>query len=222
MKLLTLVGVCVSTVWISAFVAVVWLKVQQAIAMSLNEWGDFLAGFSAPLALLWLVVGYFQQGEELRLNTEALKAQQEELRRQVEETNLLARNAERQASAAETLAILTKTEQEQQAIRERAEAQPLLTPRRGRYSETGIYSGIVNSGSEAINATIEHSQDFEINLQADRVWLSGEAKIIVIKQQPEQMRYPFCFKIHYQDKFGDAHTKVFEYFALHDFRELSG
>ena len=49
--------------------------------MTLNEWGDFLAGTTAPLALFWLVIGYFQHGEELRLNTEALNAQKEELRR---------------------------------------------------------------------------------------------------------------------------------------------
>lgn len=32
-----------------------------------NEWGDFFAGFFAPLAFLWLIFGYYQQGQELRL-----------------------------------------------------------------------------------------------------------------------------------------------------------
>ncbi len=75
--------------------------------MTPNEWGDFLAGGTAPLALLWLVIGYFQHGEGLSLNTEALKTQQEELRRQVEETASLAKNSERQAKAAEKLAHIT-------------------------------------------------------------------------------------------------------------------
>ena len=39
--------------------AAIYLKSSAAEAMSLNEWGDFLAGVSAPLALLWLVIGYF-------------------------------------------------------------------------------------------------------------------------------------------------------------------
>lgn len=32
----------------------------------LNEWGDLLAGLFAPLAFLWLVVGYYQQGQEMK------------------------------------------------------------------------------------------------------------------------------------------------------------
>ena len=46
--------------------------------MPLNEWGDFLAGASSPVAFLWLVFGYMQQGEELRENTQALAQQKQE------------------------------------------------------------------------------------------------------------------------------------------------
>jgi hypothetical protein len=48
-------------------------------ALSLNEKGDFLAGLFAPVAFLWLVLGYRQQGKELQQNTEALRMQAEEL-----------------------------------------------------------------------------------------------------------------------------------------------
>jgi len=53
--------------------------------MSQNEWGDFLAGSFAPLAFLWLVLGYLQQGDELRLSTDALRLQAEELKNSVEQ-----------------------------------------------------------------------------------------------------------------------------------------
>ena len=91
MKRYTKIGFWLTGVWLAIViigVGVIW-NIGSHGVMSLNEWGDFLAGVSAPLALFWLVVGYFQQGEELRLNTEALKAQQEELRRQVQETATL-------------------------------------------------------------------------------------------------------------------------------------
>lgn len=39
----------------------------------LNEWGDLLAGLFAPLAFLWLVVGYFLQKRELNLQIEELR-----------------------------------------------------------------------------------------------------------------------------------------------------
>lgn len=57
----------------------------QAGQMKPNEWGDFFAGVFAPLAFLWLVLGYLQQGEELRLSTEALRLQAEELKNSVEQ-----------------------------------------------------------------------------------------------------------------------------------------
>ena len=45
----------------------------------LNEWGDFLAGAFGPVAFLWLVIGYLQQGKELSNSSDALKRQAEEL-----------------------------------------------------------------------------------------------------------------------------------------------
>ena len=101
MKKLTIMGFALTGLWVVAFALVLRMNWTDAAEMGLNEWGDFLAGFMAPLALMWIVIGYFLQGKELRINTEALKAQQDELRNQVKETALLAKSAERQASAAE-------------------------------------------------------------------------------------------------------------------------
>jgi hypothetical protein len=56
---------------------------QGAAKMTPNEWGDFSAGCSAPLAFLWLVLGYLQQGQELKLNTKTLELQVEELKESV-------------------------------------------------------------------------------------------------------------------------------------------
>lgn len=55
-----------------------------------NEFGDLLAGIGGPIALIWLVYGYFlqglairQQGIELSQNTKALHLQAESLKAQV-------------------------------------------------------------------------------------------------------------------------------------------
>lgn len=55
----------------------------------LSQWGDFFAGFFAPLAFLWLVIGYLQQGDELKQSTQALRLQAEELRNSVEQQSQL-------------------------------------------------------------------------------------------------------------------------------------
>ncbi|MFY9141589.1 hypothetical protein [Sulfuricurvum sp.] len=49
----------------------------------LNNIGDYLSGVAAPIAFLWLVLGYKQQGEELSINNEMLRLQHEELKSSV-------------------------------------------------------------------------------------------------------------------------------------------
>lgn len=83
------VGVTVSIGWIFVLLAVLWFTRVKLPGMGPNEWGDYLAGMFAPLALLWLILGYMQQGEELKLNTEALRLQAEELRNSVEQQRQL-------------------------------------------------------------------------------------------------------------------------------------
>jgi len=75
------------------YITILWIVLMcfavqdpaRLLEMKLNELGDFLAGFFAPLAFLWLVLGYLQQGEELQHSTKALKLQAEELRNSVEQ-----------------------------------------------------------------------------------------------------------------------------------------
>lgn len=65
-----------------------WLvgdRIQTLRGMHLNEVGDFLAGAFGPVAILWLVLGFFQQGIELRQGTDALRLQAKELSNSVEQ-----------------------------------------------------------------------------------------------------------------------------------------
>lgn len=61
----------------------------ENILLSSNELGDFLAGSFAPLAFLFLYLGYKRQGEELKQNTKALEKQAEELANSVAEQKRL-------------------------------------------------------------------------------------------------------------------------------------
>lgn len=77
-------GVIASFVWIVAAGLLAWLRQADLWAMELNEWGDFFAGVFAPLAFLWLVLGYLQQGEELRMQAAELNASVKQQRALVE------------------------------------------------------------------------------------------------------------------------------------------
>lgn len=81
----TLIGIAASAIWIVGVAYLAFSDTSALIKMTPNEWGDFLAGSFAPLAFMWLVLGYLQQGDELRLSTEALRLQAEELRNSVQQ-----------------------------------------------------------------------------------------------------------------------------------------
>ena len=49
----------------------------------MSAYGDFLAGAVAPIAFLWLILGYMQQGQELKENTNALRQQKDEYSKSV-------------------------------------------------------------------------------------------------------------------------------------------
>lgn len=59
----------------------------ENVLLASNELGDFLAGVFAPLAFLFLYLGYKQQGQELKQNTRALRLQADELRENVRVQN---------------------------------------------------------------------------------------------------------------------------------------
>ena len=65
-NILTLIGIFISAVYSFIVYKIIGEKLHNLETMPLNEVGDFLAGVFGPLAILWLVLGFLQQGKELR------------------------------------------------------------------------------------------------------------------------------------------------------------
>jgi hypothetical protein len=86
---LTTIGIAVTCVWLVVILGCALVSWSSFKALTPNEWGDFLAGAFAPLAFFWLVLGFFQQGAELRNSGQALWLQGEELRNSVEQQRQL-------------------------------------------------------------------------------------------------------------------------------------
>lgn len=84
-KSLLVWGVLLSTAYSGTLIWVAYPKLGGLRGMDLNSLGDFLAGAFSPLAFLWLVLGFIQQGRELKISSEALLLQADELRNSVEQ-----------------------------------------------------------------------------------------------------------------------------------------
>lgn len=90
------VGMAFTCAWVGMLVVYVISNFDAVTNLAPNEFGDFLAGAFGPVALFWLVIGYFQQGEELQQNTEALRLQHEELMNSVAEQKHLVQEQRQQ------------------------------------------------------------------------------------------------------------------------------
>jgi len=81
----THIAFLITALWIAGGAIYAYSMRHAFLIMTPQEFAEFLAGAFSPLAFLWLIVGYMQQGEELRLNTLALTQQAEELRQSAEQ-----------------------------------------------------------------------------------------------------------------------------------------
>lgn len=61
---------------------------SEFVRLKVELMGSFLEGAFAPLAFLWLVIGYFLQKKELGLNTDAMKMQFVEIQKSAEQAVL--------------------------------------------------------------------------------------------------------------------------------------
>ncbi|WP_456021531.1 hypothetical protein [Pseudomonas protegens] len=88
----------------------VMFKFQDFQGLKLNELGDFLAGVFGPIAFLWLVLGFLQQGRELKLSTDALQLQAQELKNSVEQQSIMASAATLQIESQKAALALQQRE----------------------------------------------------------------------------------------------------------------
>ena len=111
-KHLGAIGGALTVIYLTIMVVLVWNRAGTLLTMPLNEVGDFLAGAFGPVAFLWLVLGFLQQGDELRQGTEALKLQADELKNSVEQQSIMAAAALKQIDAQKVALELQHKERE--------------------------------------------------------------------------------------------------------------
>jgi hypothetical protein len=108
-----------------------YLDRHEFATMKASEVANFLSGAFSPLAFLWLVLGFLQQGIELRHSARALYLQQEELRNSVEQQQALVAVTREQLE----MERLARREAEQESDRL---VRPRLVLHGGGSSSTGM------------------------------------------------------------------------------------
>ena len=150
-------GVLATLLWLGIWTFAIWgdftaaTLVNRATALTLNEWSVLAAAIFAPIGVLWLVLGYFQQADALARNTAALRAQQRALAMQTEQATALVQEHARHVAATATLAEL-----ELAAHRRHEEARRALLAPDFRFANATFSAGhrvatfaMVNAGGTA-------------------------------------------------------------------------
>lgn len=125
-----------------------WCHVKALVP---NEVGDFLAGVFSPLAFLWLVLGYFQQGQELRQNNKALELQAMELHNSVKQQEKMVEVTKGQLDAE------IENIQHQRAMWQRSIEPRVLVKSGGVSKHFGVYHfkvDILNRGNYVENVIV--------------------------------------------------------------------
>lgn len=84
-----------TALYVGGAITIMGARFDELRVLKLNEIGDLAAGVFGPVAFLWLVLGYVQQGRELKLSSDALRMQASELKASVEAQNAMLENHER-------------------------------------------------------------------------------------------------------------------------------
>lgn len=196
-------GICGTVLYLGSVATLTFINWSSFSRLEPNAWGDFLAGTFGPLALAWLVLGFFQQGRELKNSVATLELQAEELANSVEQQKELVA-VSREAIAFEIDKLKSENERSAKSLVPVLEIKVMNT---GSVLAIGGTPEIVNSGGDAY--------DLEIHGYAKQGSVSGfQAGISVLKSGETKRadsildfrsNYTIDFTVFCRDRSGTQH-----------------
>jgi hypothetical protein len=198
-------GVFVTAAYIGVFWWFFGAQISQIKTLEPNELGDFFAGVFGPVALFWVVLGFFQQGVELRHSVETLKLQAEELKNSVEQQRELVKASRDQYE-------LDKEIIQNNRVQYMRSIEPDFMLRRAGGSGNGEFFNytmeIINSGEDAlvIEADI-HPKPYEFKKLETDILRRG-AKISFDVRFFENVKYSGFFEMKISAKNKDRQDLV--------------
>jgi len=196
-------GLLVSGLYVGGLVMYAWLVWDAMLAMKPDQFATFLSGVFAPLAFLWLVLGFRQQGDELQNSARALWLQGEELRNSVEQQRALVEVSREQLQA--DYAERVRADEEA----DRAAQPQLLMPGAG-----GSYSGPIRTLQFAVTTAGPICSDVQIFVEDDLVahkpvFRDGDrAQFSASYGSPDEVK-PLDVKVVYTDLRGNRRAQKF-------------
>lgn len=196
-------GLMVSLAYVAALAVYAWFVRRAMFNMKPDEFATFLSGVFAPLAFLWLVLGFRQQGDELQNSARALWLQGEELRNSVEQQRQLVEVSREQLAF-----------EGEERRRTEEEAERAAQPRLHMPAIGGSYSGparnlrvLATSGGPScsdVRMFIDGKQEAQASILSE----GGRLEVQRSYERPEEVS-PLAVEIHYTDIRGNRRAQSF-------------
>lgn len=148
-----IIGFALTILWLALVTGYLMLKSVNPLDLKPNEFGDFLAGILGPLGILWIILGFWQQGDELRSSVEALRLQSDELRNSVAQQEKLVEVTREQLQSEIEAARAERNERYLSRIPDLH-----IVYEGGQISGQSVISRLIitNSGGDALDVTVNH------------------------------------------------------------------
>ena len=196
-------GLVASGVYIGGMLLYSVHEWEHFLEMKPDEFATFLSGVFAPLAFLWLVLGFRQQGDELQNSARALWLQGEELRNSVEQQRQLVEVSREQLAAERDM-----REQEQGQLER--DAQPRLVLATRGWSSSGSSRkydfGVRNAGPPCSEVRVLVEGEARA---ASPVLLQGNGLDFSLHYEGVEEVKPVNIDIEYTDRIGIRRSQRF-------------
>ncbi|WP_166042144.1 hypothetical protein [Sphingosinicella sp. YJ22] len=197
-------GAVISAAYLAMMILYVSLGSHSVSSLELNALGDFLAGTFSPLAFFWLVLGFIQQGHELRHSADALWLQGQELQKSVEQQRELV------GVTREQLALEQEARKQLESEASRAALPTLVLHEVGTTIQEGssvYHLRLLNLGTTCTLLTIyvfDHAHNEAPSLETD-----GNLSFTV-RFKGQSLVRPVPVTVRFTDRRGRKASQVFE------------
>lgn len=191
-------GMVASASYVAVLAVYAWSMRKAMLDMKPDQLATFLSGVFAPLAFLWLVLGFRQQGDELKNSAEALWLQGEELRNSVEQQRQLVEVSRQQLEAERRV-----TEEAERRLHH--QSQPRLRLMGGGSVHSGgnaTYTFTLTNVGPGCSDVSMHIVDREEFAQTLTLSGPGSHLNIEYKQGLDEQLVPIELEVRYQDSRG--------------------
>jgi hypothetical protein len=194
------IGSVITAIYLLGFTWFIFGRLPDLQIMPLNNVGDFLAGAFGPIAFFWLILGFMQQGTELRLSADALRMQADELKASVQQQTALV--------AAQQVSL----ENHERSL------EPLLSLKYTGHTEIegDFYScfSLTNLGNycESVYVRLDGVEMHPIGLEP----LYKDVERAFLLNDMDEMSKKLFLEVHYKKLSGRENYQVFELSAFED------